>query len=97
MSNTTRALALIGAEVALAASIGAAGMIGMHGTAYADTGDCRYDGNHLCLPDNPQGFDAGLYDHGRLIADLTYCPSDGVWSLEWHTCGIGGSAGRQAG
>lgn len=51
-------------------------------------------GNHICGPNNVQGADPGLYDHGVMVADLTFCPSDGTWSLEWHSCGIGGSAAR---
>lgn len=97
--NTRRAIALIGAELAMAASIGVAGMVGLSGKAQATpedspSWDCRTMGNHVCGPYNPQGADPGLYDQGRLVADLTYCPSDRTWSLEWHSCGIGSSAAR---
>ena len=38
--------------------------------------DCATMGNMICGP--------GAVDSA---GDLTYCPQDGVWSREWHSCG----------
>lgn len=74
--NTKRALALIGTEIVLAASVGISGHLGLRpSVAYADpdedssSWDCRTDGNRICGPGNDTGVAAGCYGRdGVLIA-----------------------------
>jgi hypothetical protein len=79
--TTKRALALIGTEVVLAASIAYAGVTGLHGTAVAspqedDPGfSCVTDGNRICGPGNANGVPPGCYDAGVLVAP---------WPCSWH-------------
>lgn len=75
------AVAVIGAELALAGSFLLAPM--GHGVALADgpTEDsplwsCVDDGNHVCGPGNANGVPAGCYDDGGVLA--------APWPCSWH-------------
>ena len=68
----TLALAVIGAEVVLAATFAASGLIGLSGHAQAATEDspswsCVDDGNRICGPGNANGVPAGCYDDGGVL------------------------------
>lgn len=75
-------VALIGAEIAMAAFFGLAGLTGhISGTAYAAVSPqeddpqwaCYRDGNRVCGPDNANGAVAGCYDDGGALVALWPC------------------------
>lgn len=75
------AIALIGAEIGLAALFGVTGaMGGIHGVAYASGPQedepgwsCVDDGNRICGPGNTNGAPAGCYDDGGVLVAVWPC------------------------
>jgi len=69
------ALAIIGADIAMAASFALAGIAGLSGHAQATTGpmedepgwSCVDDGNRICGPGNANGAPVGCYDEGGVL------------------------------